>query len=383
MLKIYGKTLSVVALVAALAIAGCGDDSDDSTGGPSASADYVEDVQASVDKALGPEGTFVEEPTTSPVAPGDSKKVSVISCGQQVGACAEAADAAQEAADALGWESTLFDAKLDLPSASTGIRNALAQGADGILMFYIDCENVTAALQEAKDAGVPVVAAESRDCSDTSSGGPSLFTHVVEYQEGTYDQWLDAVYVATAEYAIAEFDGESHAVAFMDDVPAVDGAAEAVERVYEQCEGCTLEMVRFPVTAYGTRLQGIAEQELLKNPDVNTVMPSFEASALEVYPAVRSSGKADQILTFVGEGGVPGLDLIRDGVRGYAYCVPVRWDGGYASVDALGRILAGEEPVPIGMGVQLIDAEHNMPEGGACESPIDFEAMYKEAWGVE
>lgn len=379
MLK-YGRILgAALALIALLALGGCGsDDSDDSDSGGSASNAYLEEVQGTVDELLSPEGTFVEEPTTSPTAPGEAKNIAIISCGQQVGACAEATGAAQEAADALGWESTLFDAKLDLPSASTGIRNAVAQGADGIFLYFIDCDFIKAGLQEAKDAGVPVVAAEARECDPSNP----LFTHVVEYEPGNYEEQQRAFYRAAAQYPIAELDGESKAITFLDEVPQGEWGTEEIEQVYEQCEGCTLEVVRFPQTAYGTRLQGIAEQELLRNPDVNTVIPSFEASALEIYAAVRSSGKADQILTFVGEGGVAGLDLLREGANGYAFNFPVRWEG-WGGIDALGRLFAGEEPVPIGLGSQLIDADHNLPESGPAVSPIDFEAMYKEAWGVD
>ncbi len=371
----------VGAVVVLVALVGCGSKSNDSGGGVSSSS-YLKTVKGEVNNLLRPKGTFVKEPTSSPSTPPGQKKIAFISCGQQVTACSTAWEAAQQAAELRGWKITLFDAKLDYPSASQGVRQAVAQGADGIISFFVDCQYFKAGLEDAKKAGVPVVAAESRDCNETSPGAPSLFSYVIHYGHGeTYEQQSAAFARASAQYAVDKFNGQSHALALMDDTPSIDPLVTAIQQIYAKCAGCTLNMVRIPVSAYGSRLQGIAEQELAKDPQVNTLLNPYEATALEDYPAVRSSGRESKILTFMGEGGEAGLDLIRQGANGFAFAWPVPWDGGWAPIDALGRIFAGEKPVATGQGHQLIDATHNLPKTGASQSPVDFEAMYTKAWG--
>jgi hypothetical protein len=35
-----------------------------------------------------------------------------------------------------------------------------------------------------------------------------------------------------------------------------------------------------------------------------------------------------------------------------------------------------------GIGIQLVDRDHNLTPSGAVPSTVDFEAIYKKAWGV-
>jgi ribose transport system substrate-binding protein len=354
-----------------------------SEGGGSSGEAALARMEEEIEKASGPEGTFAEEPTTSPVRAGTNKSIAIISCGQEVGACKIATEGGEEAAHKLGWKTTLFDAKSNYASANTGIRNALAEGVDGIFTYLIDCQYMKAGLEEAKEAGVPVVAGEGRDCNETSSGGEELFTYAFHYQGGLNFMEEDALYgKLAAEYAIVNKEGKSNALAFEDDVPSIKPQQEATEKAYSECPECQLKVVNFPVSAYGTRLQEIGEQNILQNPEVNSVIPSYEAAALEIFPSVRSSGREEEILTFVGEGNAGGLDLIREGTNGYSVAWPVKWEG-WGSVDALGRIFLGQKPVGTGLGLQIVDAEHNLPKSGPAQTPVDFEAMYEKAWGLK
>jgi ribose transport system substrate-binding protein len=381
--------LVAIGLLAAL-VAGCGGGSTSASGtstggsgGGESTSGYLPQMEKSVEKYFGPKGTFEEEPTTSPVRAGENRKIAVISCGQQSPACANGSDAAIEAAHKLGWQATLFDAKLNLPSAATGIRQAIAAGDEGIYVYYIDCSYIKTALEEAKKAGIPVVGSDSRDCNEIEPGSPSLYTYSIHYAGGAnYDEYQEHFFVNSAEAAIVHFNGESKALIFLEEIPAAELYVEAIEKVYNRCSGCSYEFVRFPYSAIGTGLQGIAEQELLKHPETNTVIPSYEIIAQEIYPAVRASGKSSEIFTFMGEGGQGGLDLLRNGALGVSFNWPVEWEG-YGAVDALGRLMLGQKPVATGQGSQLVDDEHNMPESGPAVSPVDFKAMYEKAWGIK
>lgn len=374
---------TVLALLVAvgLTVSACGGDDDNS--GSSGSSDSNGAPAFAVEgakKALSAEGTFIEAPT-KPVKPPKDKKLMLISCGQSISACQFDTAAAAEAAKELGWKSTIYDTKGDPTNAAAGIRQAIAGKYDGIFYYYMDCDYARAALEEAKEADVPVIAAEAFDCNQIEKGAPSLFTYTVHYEAGDYIAHARAWGRAIADHAIWKQGGKSKALAFLDDTsrgsrPILEGFKEQ----YAKCEGCEIHVVEFPFSAFGTKLQSIAAQNLLKYPDVNTTLTTYEAISLEVAPAVRESGR--DILQFVGEGGEPGLDLLRQGISGYGNGYPLDWEG-WAVVDAFARIFNGEEPEASGIGVQTFDMDNHMPESGRYVPPIDFKNMYRELWGLE
>jgi ribose transport system substrate-binding protein len=56
----------------------------------------------------------------------------------------------------------------------------------------------------------------------------------------------------------------------------------------------------------------------------------------------------------------------------------------YAGVDGILRLLAGEKEVGnSGAGLQVFDAEHNLPPKGEPFRPtFDYKQAYREAWGL-
>lgn len=382
MIRVQRLAAAAGAVVAIATLAACGSTSggsSNSTSGGSSTTDVAQ-LQKRVDQLSSPQGTYTEQPTTSP-KPEPNKFIGVVSCGESISACAQWTQGSRAAISALGWKSTLFDTKADPSAAATGIRNAIAQKADGIFVPYTDCKYIKSALQEAKAAKIPVVGAEGYDCSDSDPSAPSLFTYVVSYGTGPYPAQAEAWGESMAAYAIAKQGGKSHALAFFDDTSeSQTPILEGIKKVYAQCSGCSVTPVRFPLSAFGTTLQQTAEENLLKHPDTNAVLTGYEAISTEIYPAVRSSGK--KVLTFMGEGGEAGMNLVRQNpdssfVSGW----PAAWEG-WAAIDALNRIFDGQKPVATGQGLQLVYAGHNLPAKGPYTSPIDFQSMYLKAWGV-
>ena len=78
------------------------------------------------------------------------------------------------------------------------------------------------------------------------------------------------------------------------------------------------------------------------------------------------------------------MDIIREGGVGVQAGVgtPARWEG-FAGIDALLRLFAGDPVAGSGIGLQVFDADHNLPAEGRYVPPVDFESAYKKAWGVE
>src|SRR5829696_5913563 len=150
--------LAVVAACAlALAGAGCGSESDDPEVGSGGSATTISgvgpDAQAAIDAAY--RGSFGEVPAESP-DPRRGLNGWFIPIGADLANWREPGQI-YEVADTLGWDLTLFDGRFSPDTVVTGIRQAIADKADGIILFVVDCAPVKAGLQAADRAGVPVV----------------------------------------------------------------------------------------------------------------------------------------------------------------------------------------------------------------------------------
>lgn len=373
----------VVSVAALLMAAACGtddqaDESEGSTGTGGSDSAYLTTVKDQVDQLLG-EGSFEAPPTTAP----DHEPGKVIAIIDTLAFPPQAAtiEGEQEAAEALGWETILLDTQGDNTGAGKLILSAIAQNVDAITLDVIDCRYAQPQLQAAKDAGIPVIAVESYDCSDTSPDAPTLFTDTVQYPMGNQQDYYKALYTAMALYPIAKLDGESDAIYMVDNAyQASINSVDTVTEAYEACSGCTLEVDEFPLSEFGN-LKARAQSLLLRNPDTNTVIPSYgDITTAGVSEAVAQTGK-DMVLNAGDSANSAGVELVLNGQATYGYGFTAGWKG-YALIDTVLRNFAGEKAVSCGMGVNLYDADHNLDADGKYIQPYDYAAMYKEAWGV-
>ena len=375
--------VAVLASALVLGLGACGDDDDDSGGGDGGSTD-LSAIQDRVDSLLTANGTYGEPPSSAPDHKAN-QKLWLVSCSQVATICSEAMKGATDAAEALGWSATTFDAKFDPALAADGVRQGIAAGADAIIVYAWDCPLIQQPLKEAKDAGITTIGIESLDCNELG-GNEALFDGVVTYEEGSFKTWVQDQAEALADYLIVQEDGEANTIFFdSKDTEVVKLLTAGFDRGMEKCSGCTVNKVPFRQVDIGPKLQELTEQALVKYPDANSSQALFDSMILAgIGQAIQAAGKTTSDFFSMGVEGDPGvMDLIRQGsvqVRG-GIGTPSRWEG-FASVDAVIRVQAGEEAENSGIGLQLFDADHNVPPEGGYEAPVDFEAAYLSAWGV-
>ncbi len=175
----------VLLLASGLALAACG-------GGGSSSGDSggtgkakLTAVDSKMTTLFSKKGTFASPPTQAP-KPEAGKNIWLISCGQSISICSHPIGAAEEAAKALGWKSTTFDDKgRTCKGLPEGIRSAIADHADVIYDFYIDCRYIQGALKQAKSAGIMLVGADVTDCGESNTGSENLFDYITTYSGNT------------------------------------------------------------------------------------------------------------------------------------------------------------------------------------------------------
>lgn len=323
-----------------------------------------------------PDGPAVQAPT--------GKDIWLISSGLGVEYSVRVVDAAKQAADDLGWTVHVFDGKFDPNQMLTGVQQAVVAHADGIVVSTIDCATVKNAAQQAADAGIPIIGIESSDCD------PGLYAHLVSYSgKASYQDWTQDFGKAQAAWVVAKAKGEAKVVLNTGtDSVALRLVTEGQKAELADCPTCQVVDDATWVTAdFGPTLQEKIQQTMIKHPDANAFIPSFDAIMTQSggTQALKSTGRLDKLVVAGGEGGVAGIEQIRSG-EGMQMCAGQSpdWEA-YAAADALVRLFLDRDPAEVdtGNGIQVCDQDHNLPpEGDAYKPPVDFVAAYHGLWGV-
>jgi ribose transport system substrate-binding protein len=336
------------------------------------------------------EGTDRALPTAGPPAQ-EGKAVWVIPCGSAAAGCQGPAEGAMAAGEAIGWDMTLADGRLDPEVYNEQIRAAVVADADAIVLVAIDCVLTRAALQEARDQGVEVHGIASLDCDDRYTQGDPLFSAEVQYGEaGDYGDFVFADYSKSmADYVIATSNGNADVIEFReDDILVVRSINDGFDARMSECTTCAVTTV--PFTAQDLvqgRLQAKATAALSQNPDADYVMVPYDAAiTLGIGAAVAESKNAGRELVLVGGEGLPAnVTLLEEGVQDFIAGSPYQWSG-WAAIDGLNRVFAGEPQVDSGIGLQSIDRDHPLPDGQAFydgnHGPDFYEDAYRQLWGL-
>ncbi len=373
--------LAAVAVAAAVLVA-CGGEGNEGTDEKASSADvakYEKELEALY------RGTY-EKPSGGPVKAPKGKNIWVISTGQTIEAAINASAAMEEAGAALGWDVTVFDGRFDSNRQISGIEQALADKADGLVLIYVDCPPVRSALQQADDAGVAIVGIQSQECE------PALEDHVIRYaRHRDFVTYLSHGFGGTqAKWVIAKTKGEAKTIVtaqtdlYSTRVTYDPGITDA----FAECETCEIvDTVEFVGTEFGPPLQQKIEQSLNQHPEANSFIAAYDAvmTGGGGAAALRASGRLDEIEVMGGEGSKPGIELIYNRA-GMEACTgtPTGWEG-YAAMMSLARIFAGQDPErgDSGIGEQVCDIDHNLPpKGEGYRAPVDYVAAYRRLWGI-
>ncbi len=385
--KIRGFKLSVVSLLtlsAALVAVGCGSsgsDSESATTSATPSSGVSAEVKADQAALMSAEGVGYESPPTSGPKPQTGKKIWVISCNQSIPSCSYPAAETVAAAKALGWKTTLYDAKSDPARIAQGYRLAVAAGADGVIPYSLDCSISKAGLIAAKKAKIPVVTAEAfEDC-----GGAPLFTGIVEYTQGDFEVWWTKYGAAQATNVIVGTDAKAKVITItQSDFPMLKPTlAGFAAELKKSCSGCEIvQELTWTTPDIGAKLQEKTQQALVRNPTANAVYVTYDFLALGPEGAIRTSGRSKDLFVAMAEGQTSTMGWLRSGaIHGAGVGIPQGWEA-YASVDGMNRILNGEKMAPSGMGLQSYDKTTNVPSEGRWEPPIDYKSVYLKTWGV-
>jgi len=380
--------LSAIGLMAT----GCGG-SDPSSAATAASSGGTSSAIVNARKALEASyaGTDRSLPKTGPKAE-KGKTVWVLPCSSAAPGCAIPAAGAMEAGKAIGWNMKLLDGKADPSVYNQVLRSAIAAKVDAVAIVAIDCSTIKASIQAAKAAGVKVYGIYSIDCDDKYTGnGKALFDGAVSYGSlGKYANYVETSYAPVwADYVIAKAKPDAKIIELREnDVAIVRHINDGFDKAIKACAKCQVFTKVFTLQDLVTnKLQATTAAMLTQHPDATVVIAPYDATILLGVGAAVGQAQAQgrKVMLLGGEGFPPNLQLIKKGTQTMAVGAPGRW-AGWAAIDGINRVFAGQPQVDPGIGHQTMDATHNANQGKAGydgnPKSAGYDKNYLRIWGV-
>jgi ribose transport system substrate-binding protein len=386
---------AVLGVLAAGAALGCGSSSSSGGGGgggggAGSDGDAAAAVKAAQTQvAVAQKGRMTQPPSDpSPAAKG--KNVWIIESSAAAPSVTIPGKAAQEAGAALGWKTTVYDAKGDPGNYTKGVTTAIANGAQGIVLIAIDCSYVKGSLEQAKAKGIAVSEVYAFDCDDTNPGSPSLFNADISFGDRyaslikAWEQWGSD----TAAWIIANTGGKAVPVVLhTDQIAVLVSYQKGFEARMSECKTCKVDNVNWNVVSAGTpaALSSLLQNATLKNPAINSSMYGSTVTSGYNQAILSLGNKAKDMKVIAGLGLPDEFALIKAGKGLNATTAwPQQWIA-YAAMDSLNSVFNGKPTRDEGIGWQIIDDSNadQMPEQGKIwQGNDEFRSVYEKSWGV-
>jgi ribose transport system substrate-binding protein len=243
---------------------------------------------------------------------------------------------AEEAAKAAGDKLVIFNANNDPAAQNSAIETYIQEKVDGIIAVAIDVNGIMPAVQQAADAGIPVVAIDA-----ILPEGPQKAQIGVDNEKAGAD--LGKYF---ADYVAAHGGAAKVGVVGALNSYIQNVRLKGFEDVAKAAPG-----VEFVGTVDGQNVQdtamAAAENLMTGNPDMTAIYATGEPALMGAIAAVESQGKQDQVKIF-------GWDLTTQAIGGI--------DAGY--------VVAVIQQDPAAMGAEAVKALGTITGGGAVEKVI-------------
>ncbi|MDR7188177.1 ribose transport system substrate-binding protein [Microbacterium sp. BE35] len=364
-------------MAAALALTACSTGGTQDDAGEVDSA-YFASVQEKVEGLKAPQTDL--PPTGGPEAV-PNKSVVIVTITMAEDSAKRLTEALDSAAKAIGWDSTIYDGQGSATIANDKLQQAVTTRPDGIVLVALDKTTVGAGLAAADAAGIPVSCSFCWDLGAEDGKGP--YADVEPSLETVANMGR-----ASAEYAFVATDGHPRYLQLND--PSLSNLItrqSGLEDFIDECQSsggdCKLVASQdFQVADATTTLPAAAATLARANPDFNVIWAGFDFAGLQIISGLRQAGLTSGDSTFLVSSGGDGanLKLIADG--GYqkaSTAISYEWTG-YAGIDNLNRIFAGQEPIDQNIPIRLFDKSNAGSAQGAWISDSDFKAAYLEQW---
>ncbi|TYR30346.1 sugar ABC transporter substrate-binding protein [Mesorhizobium microcysteis] len=198
------------------------------------------------------------------------------------------------------------------------IETCIASGAKGILITASDTKAIVPVVQQARDAGLlvialdtplePIDAADATFATDNFKAGELI------------GQWAAATLgdeAANAKIALLDLTPSAPSVDVLRDQGFLKGFGVDIKDENRIGDEDDARIVGHDVTNGNEEGGRTAMENLLqKDPDINVVYTINEPAAAGAYETLRAFGKTDGVLIVSVDGGCPGVENVKEGIIG-------------------------------------------------------------------
>jgi len=229
-------------------------------------------------------------------------------------------EGAKAKADELGIKLSTFAGKVDGDHETQvqAIETCIASGAKGILLTASDTKAIVPVVQQARDAGLLVIALDT-PLEPIDSADATFATDNFKAGEliGAWAAGQLGEDAATAKVAMLDLSETQPSVGVLRDQGFLTGFGIDVKDVSRWGDEDDERIVGNEVTA-GNEEGGRTAMEslMIKDPGINVVYTINEPSAAGAYEALKAFGREDKVLIVSVDGGCPGVQNVADGVIG-------------------------------------------------------------------
>ena len=381
MIRVF-DAMKALGVAACLLCASCGSGtSGQSTGG--ASSANVAKAQQVVKQAEAPLTSW--QPAGQPFDASKAKGKSMwfISASLSIPFEQFMVEGMKEGAATVGASVVGFDAKSSVAEATRGIEQAVQAKAGVIFVDGFPPSLFAPAIAQAKQAGIPVLTANSQEAGPLLPGYPDGIVGSATHSFATPGK-------IEADWIVADSKGNANIIYLRSsDVPVItDSEKDAfVNELKQLCSSCKVQVVDVP-TSQWSNLTPKTASLIRANPNVNSYVPDFDGEVIFMVPGVTSANAQSKV-KIVSFNATPS---VMQNLK-QKYVVAAETGGpnllqGWAFADEGLRVLSGQPPLnDLNIPTRLFDASNiNTIDLSQQESqwygPLDYQNKYKKQWGV-
>jgi ribose transport system substrate-binding protein len=303
-------------------------------------------------------------------------KVGVMTCLWSVPACKGIADNYVAGTKAIGWDAKVVDGTAEQANQRAAMQAFLQSGVAGFILMAIDPHGVSDYLQQAKDQKIPWTGQGVIDPRPFGGSGISADPRGGLYHGG----WMLGAWVAN------DSKGEANILMFS----SVDNPGNALRDkgflayVKRFPHIKIIKRVYVPFKDIGPPLQSQAQALIQRYPPgkLTYIYTPFDGLATFVVNAAQALGRDDvKVVSF--DAAAQNLDFIRKGQNEVATQGTAFGWCAWLAIDALNRALHGVKPTYSGgCPAKVIDKTNAPPPGKSYDGDLNYQAGFKEIWGV-
>jgi ribose transport system substrate-binding protein len=376
------RTLILAAPILALVAACGGGDSDETSGRGAADVAGAKAMIAeymATPKFIAPGPTFDAEGKVA------GKTVFEIPITSEVPFITAVEEGMRQAAEVVGAKLVVYPNQGEPSQWAQGIRTAIAQDADAITLFAQNPALLGPQIDQAEEAGIPVIVVRTSGEEEPCQRDPGGEVYGTTCVPGPFEQ----AGRLEADWVIADSGGDADVLVITSNdarstIPLLKGLrAEFASK----CPACDVSYVDVPIPDWSVRVQTEVQSALLRNPEIDYVIPIYDSMSRYVVPGLRASNATERVKISTFNGTPFVLEMLQDeDVVRMDVGENLAWVG-WATMDQAFRAIAGIAPAESEHTPLRVFDDSNIDDSGRPPK-LDqgygdaFVRGYRELWQV-